>query len=158
MGQADVAGCSSSAYMNSDKTDDKIVKRDLDAADIPGVMIGGLVKDDALSNANDGSYMTDEEEEVAVDQHEDTPNWASLGDGELKHVDIQPVFDEYDFNGDLVPAMPEDVVLSPSASGNSILNQTDCMAVDHINKYETALAAYDLRESYMQRHLSPMAS
>lgn len=32
------------------------------------------------------------------------------------------------------------------------------MAVDHINKYETALAAYDLRESYMQRHLSPLAS
>lgn len=70
MGQADVAGCSSSAYMNSDKTDDKIVNRDLDAAEIPGVMISGLVRDrdvDVLSAANDGSYMTDEEEEVAVD-------------------------------------------------------------------------------------------
>ena len=52
--------------------------------------------------------------------------------------------------------MPEEVVL-PTTAG-SILNHTDCSAIEPHLKYEDAIAAYDLRESYMQRHLSPLAS
>ena len=73
MGQSDVANCSG-ANFKSEKYDEKIADRNLDAADIPGVMI----RDD-LSAANDGSYDTDEEE-LAVDSNN---GWRSLDSGEL---------------------------------------------------------------------------
>ena len=120
--------------MNSERNDLKIDDRNTIAADIPGVQ----VRDD-LSEANDGSY----------EENSHVNDWDSLS-GELQHVDIKPVFDEYDFKGELVPALPEDVVMSAS-----ILNQTNCSPGI---KYEDTYAPYDLRESYMQRHLSPLAS
>ena len=126
-------GCA--VYTDSAQNDQKIDDRNT-FADIPGVQ----VKDD-LSAANDGS--NDEMSHISGD-------WESLG-SELQHVDIQPVFDEYDFNGDFVPVKPSDVVMSAA----DILNRTHCMP--GIN-YQDALAAYDLRESYMQRHLSSLAS
>ena len=54
MGQAEVADCSA---FNSEKNDEKIDDRNLDAAYIPGVMIR-----DNLSDANDGSYDSDAED------------------------------------------------------------------------------------------------
>lgn len=144
MGQAEVPDCSA---FNSEKNDEKIDDRNLDAAYIPGVMIR-----DNLSDANDGSYDSDGEDLVENGNNDD---WTNIVNSELDHVDIQPVFDEYDFNGNLMKAMPDDVVL-PTTTG-SILNHPDCASLGQI-KYEDAIAAFDLRESYMQRHLSPLAS
>ena len=72
-------------------------------------------KDD-LSAANDGSH--DENSHISA--------WASLS-SELQHVDIQPVFDSYNFKGELVPAHPENVVMSPTDT----LNHTDCLGLTY---------------------------
>lgn len=61
---------------------------------------------------------------------------------------FNPSFDEYDFHGDLVPAKPETVRYE-----NRILNRTVAGLT-----LEEAYIAYDMRESFLQRHASPLAN
>jgi len=68
-----------------------------------------------------------------------------------QEADFQPSFEEYDFAGDLMPATPEQVK-QPSHSYNGILNKTNTGMT-----LEEAYVAFDMRESYLQRHASPMA-
>ena len=68
-------------------------------------------------------------------------------------MDFQPVFpDEFavneTFSSGFVPAKPEEV----QQGSNSILNRTTSGMT-----LEEAYVAFDLRESYLQRHASPMA-
>ena len=57
------------------------------------------------------------------------------------------MFDDYNFSGEIVPANPNEVLLP-----TQILNQTNSSGI------ADAYTAFDLRESYLQRHLSPLAS
>ena len=57
------------------------------------------------------------------------------------------MFDDYSFSGEIVPANPNEVLLP-----TQILNQTNSSGI------ADAYTAFDLRESYLQRHLSPLAS
>ena len=69
---------------------------------------------------------------------------------------MQPLFDEYDFAGNLVPAMlPLDHnnnKIEKSGQKNSILNKSNTGMT-----LQEAYVAFDMRESYLQRHASPLA-
>ena len=55
---------------------------------------------------------------------------------EVVEDDLEPVYDEYDFAGELVPAKPNQV--------NGLLNKTSAGIT-----VEEAYIAYDMRESYL---------
>lgn len=61
--------------------------------------------------------------------------------------DPDPVYDEFAHSGDLVPARQ-----SQLHTQNSILNRTHSGVT-----LEEAYVAFDMRESYLQRHASPLA-
>jgi hypothetical protein len=80
-------------------------------------------------------------------QHVDE-DWSM--DVNTEENDLRPAYDEYAFSGDLVPAKPSQVL--PPHQGNGILNRTSSGIT-----LEEAYVAFDMRESYLQRHASPMA-
>lgn len=75
-----------------------------------------------------------------------------LDDGEVEDWTLeQDLMKEYNFAGELVPARPNSISSPASWSGNSILNRTSTGVT-----LEEAYVAYDMRESFLQRHASSM--
>ena len=71
-------------------------------------------------------------------------------DIEASVEDLHAPFSEYDFEGNLVPVKPSELQAEQAAS-SSIMNRTNAGIT-----LEEAYWAFDMRESYLQRHASPM--
>ena len=89
-------------------------------------------------------------ENFVIDEEEEQENSYDVYSIE---EDMQPLFDEYDFAGNLVPAMlPLENKMEQSGNKNGILNQSNTGMT-----LQEAYVAFDMRESYLQRHASPLA-
>ena len=129
MGSTEMAACTTSLDGE---------KREADELRFAGQSYGSQVLDteDILSEANFGS----------CDENSYINDWVNLDNEEID--DLEPSFNDYGFTGELAPAKIEQVVMP-----NGILNKTNTGMT-----LEEAYVAYDLRESYLQRHMSPLAA
>ena len=87
------------------------------------------------------------EESREVVPYEDN-EWSIISSPDSSFT-MKPTYSEYDFPGDMVPANPADLIRETM---NPVMNQTHTGLT-----LSDAYVAFDMRESYLQRHASSLA-